>query len=279
MIPSTIWNASGISAQPLGSGPHRVLMNLWDYAHKWQQGDAEAFVWPSVDTLAARIGIGVRAVYASLATLEAEGCIRRARDAARGVIGWVLSAVRAAAVACVELEHEPELDDAQLAFAWALDEVKPEPSSTPVPECTPVHCRPVDLCTATSTEQNLNVVRDDDDAGRIWSGYEAHRIRALASSGARATRTGPAPKALRNLHASLGGTPDAWQRIEAYGRRSIELAALAVAQGRTSAPMLVACRADGREWSRDRFDAVMAWGNARTSAPAAPPMHRANCSP
>ena len=82
MIPDEIWSAQ------VPAGQHRVLLALWDHAHPWRPGDGEWFVWPSAATLAARLGLQERAVYARLADLERGGWIVRSTN--QGRLGWRL---------------------------------------------------------------------------------------------------------------------------------------------------------------------------------------------
>lgn len=114
----------------------------------------------------------------------------------------------------------------------------------------------------------MNPSADHDDASRIWLAYEAARVRMLGGR----PRTGPTPTAIRALWRELGGNADAWAKVERYGQRALELALAAKTAGRDAWPRLVECRSDGREWSRARYDAVMAWqGSAFEHKPSAPP--------
>lgn len=243
MIPTEVWRSQ------VGPGQHRVLLALWDYAHGWRQGDGEWFVWPEIGTLAAKIGIKVRALYARLAGLESAGLIAREWSADLDRYGWRLTISTAAA------EPEPECDEGQLGFAWAssgsandrapvdnLRMVEPDAAIASAQTCTPpLHERAQPSSLRTEVEQS------GDDMTRAWLAYEAERVRVLGGL----ARSGRAPETMRALVAAKG-----LAAVIEYGRRAIELAAEAVKAGAPLADKLVRCRSDGGEWSERRFSAV-----------------------
>lgn len=288
MISEQAWSASSV-----GPGPHRVLLALWDYAHGWRPGDEAWPVWPSPEALAAKLNVSRSTVYRGLTELERAGWIRRAQ--CEGGPGWLL-------LLAPEVEQRadrPSPDDAasaeQLGFHWAdpiADRLASESANDAPSVCAPPTVAAVDNSQATAAtapprrpkvrtatlrrpdspplqEQKLNSSANDDDASRIWSRYEDERVRLL---GGKRRATEP-PIGLRLLWRELGGNQAAWAEVERYGLRALELAAAAKAAGREIWPQLVACRADGREWTRKRYDAVCAWQGAAVDGPkaSAPP--------
>lgn len=141
MIPRAIWSAQ------VPPGQHRVLLALWNHAHPWREGDGEWFVWPSVASLAAMLGLQERAVYGRLADLEAGGWI--ARDTNEGRLGWRLLPSWAPKV--VGDATSPPSAGEQLGLFEALPELEPAAAGGPAgPEPTPPESAPVDdLWTAT----------------------------------------------------------------------------------------------------------------------------------
>ena len=96
MICDNAWKATAIGAKPVGPGPARLLLALWDHAHAWQPGSAPPFVSPGVEALGRKLGLGRSAVYRNLAELRRAGWLREASQDGRE--GWLLSLVPAAAV-------------------------------------------------------------------------------------------------------------------------------------------------------------------------------------
>jgi hypothetical protein len=256
-------------AAAVPSGAKAVLLGLWTYAGRWFPGDGSRFVWPSVETLAAKLGRKVRGVYASLTRLVREGWIARAWDE-RGRRGWDLHPVPVVPV----VDDEP----VQLGFAWddeapAVDAVHSggQPVEREVRVCTPLRRPCTALQSSSSTGSNHEQSSPhDDDASRIWSAYEAKRI---AEIGGRPHRGCNPPEAMQVLAAELGGGADGWLAVERYGNRAIELAAKAKAAGYERWPWLVTLRADGFEWSKKRYDATMNYQGPSVDGvkPSAPP--------
>lgn len=108
-----------------------------------------------------------------------------------------------------------------------------------------------------------------DDGIRIFRAYEQRRV---ATIGGRPARTTP-PTGIYALWRELGGTADAWKKVEQYGKRAIELCQHAIDTHDARAQDKIAWRADGNEWSSNRYRVVMAWqGNgAEPPKPAPPP--------
>lgn len=121
------------------------------------------------------------------------------------------------------------------------------------------------VATSTGTERTVSErAAHDDDALRVWLIYESERARLLGGT----ARTGAPPLALRALIAEIGV-----ERVEGYTRRSLELAASAVARGRSCAADLIAARSDGREWHLARVEAVERWREPEplVVVPSSPP--------
>lgn len=282
MIPATAWRASSIGPTRLGPGAHRVLLALWDHAHGWRPGDGEWPVYPSVAALASKLGVGTRAVYGCLTTLEATGWIRPSWIAEVKRHGWLLSTMpvqpKPAAPEAVGDAPAP-IDARQLGLPWSDNDVS-DAANEPVDNvCTTAStpaiagdrsrrppCKNVRSASSTGTE--INRSSGDDDASRIWVAYEAARVKALGSFGASPARQGPPPASMRALAAKLGGGAEGWARVEAYGRRAITLALETCRDGGNWADRGVRCREDGGEWSTKRYDAVMRW-KSQTRAPMA----------
>jgi hypothetical protein len=226
--------------QAVGVGQHRVLLALWDHAHGWRTGSGDWFVWPAVGTIATVFGLTDDAVRRCLRELTARGWIRP--DVNDGRRGWWL-------------RETPTVDPPQLEL---FASVPSEPAAVDNLGMAPDNHRAErDGCTdnhrATSsigTGRTVGTAREHDDAVRIWSLYEEFRVRLLGGT----MRDGPPPASLRALITSHGAAD-----VEAYARRAVELAASAVARGRSSAADRVAERSDGREWHPTRFAAVLAW--------------------
>jgi hypothetical protein len=110
--------------------------------------------------------------------------------------------------------------------------------------------------------------QDDDDGARarsVWNAYEIERVEILGGSPHRRAT----PSELRAIvelkryvterfSFTARTSADAWSMVERYGREAIKLAAKAVRDDVPIATRLVAARSDGREWSPERLDAVMA---------------------
>ncbi len=238
-------------AAQVGPGQKCVLLALWDFSGWRPGGDPRPFVWPSRDTLAAKLSLSRSSVDRSLRLLEADGWIVAETDGERE--GW-------------RLVPEPERSAPQLDL-FAADPVdnlgmaEPE-SSNVAPSPRNVAPKSTQPCASLPFEQHERHERaaDDDDAARLWSTYEADRARMLPSSPL--PRTGAPPLAMRALIAELG-----LPRVEAYARRSLELAADAVARDRQCAATLVLARADGREWHPKRVEAVERFPDPPREAP------------
>lgn len=268
MIPDSIW-----WALPKHPGPHRVLLLLWQYAGK----ESPAFAWPSVETLAARLRIQPRPIREALAKLEELDLVRPALEVrfANGKrserVGWRL----------FETTEECEAYDRARALDPQLDLFAGAPCGQPV-EDEPVDAEPAGQVSTNAGQVALNIgpggpeigpggphtkegsfmdrsvdlvvnvgaPEHDDDAARIWTRYERHRVQLLGGI----VRDGPPPATLRALIASHGAVV-----VEAYAVRSLELAAAARARGRHCAAELVAARSDGREWHPARLQAVASW--------------------
>lgn len=109
-----------------------------------------------------------------------------------------------------------------------------------------------------------------DEGVAIFRAYEQRRIAKL---GDRYPKRETPPMTLWNLWRELGGNTAAWRKVEAYGKRAIDIAAKAVESGHEKAGQWVKLRADGGEWAKARYDAVMAWQGAAAEPhrPSAPP--------
>lgn len=266
------------AAAPMGSGAKSVLQMLWSYASKWRPGDGPRFVWPSVETIADKLGRKIRGVYANLATLEREGWIVRTRDEL-GRKGWDLHP-QPVERAPAEPEVEPDM---QLGIAWpepgdeASNEAPPpcaqpvEKSSAPA-ELRDESCNPT--CTPVQLHPSIGVTMNHQDTAgqdslRVFRAYEAHRVATLDGPPA---RTLP-PPGLLTLWRELGGNAKAWKAVEAYGRRAIDIVAGMRDRGDPGWEQRERWRRDGGEWSRARFDAVMAYQGAAAEPqkPSAPP--------
>lgn len=306
------------------SGPKSVLQMLWSFASKWRPGDGSRFVWPSVETVAVRLGRKVRGVYANLTRLEREGWIVRDYDE-KGRKGWTLHPVAVA----------PRMQETQLGIAWPSDTAgeaansvcaadaprtidgrstddlrTPEPLDfaaevralteelrAPRPQRAAAPCvQPVERDTrcAISEEEPCNPARlevqspkrkeapmkspsNQDTVGqdslRVFRSIEQYRVARLGTTIGGPARPYPKGDGLIRLWRELGANAKAWKLIEQYGRRAIDLAALAVEQGADNATKLVKWRSDGGEWDRARYDAVMRWqgAGAEPCTPSAPP--------
>ena len=280
MICETVWRCAAISER-IGSGCKVVLLALWDHAFGWRPGDGEWFVWPSIDTLVSKLGIARSTVYRALCELRRSGWIRE--EIHDGHSGWWLSIMPLGSAVEPAIQHD---EDQQLGFSWNDDRTS-EAANAPVdiPVDSPV--APAAICPATATnlssfgarppsiehkKNRPSACTTDDDASRIWSAYEALRVRRLGGK----ERQVRAPESLRALARHLGGDAAAWAKVEAYSVRSIELAAQAKAAGRLTWPKLVEWRSDGGEWLPKRYDATMAYqgptvDGVKASAPPPPP--------
>lgn len=289
VIPNAAW-----SVLPQHPGPHRVLLLLWQFSGWRPEVDEPAFAWPSIDTLAERLAIRPRAVRDALAKLRELGYVREAREhrLARGRRdereGWRLFESPAAAE---DFDREQAAASQMELFAGAPGEAvdnlcTTEHAATDLPaqvstERAQVRTKPcageheigpgehrskdrdgVELVIASVVNVGAPE-HDDDDAAKIWRDYEAQRVAMLGGT----LRDGPPPASLRTLIDSHGAPA-----VAAYATRAIELAAAAVARGRSSAPNRVAERSDGREWHPGRLAAVMAWREPDTPAVAAAPI-------
>lgn len=289
MIPDSAWGVL-----PQHPGPNRLLLLLWQFSG-WRPGaDEPPFAWPSIDTLAGRLKVRARTVREAIAKLVELGYIRDAREhrVAAGRRdereGWRLFEDPADAAAFdAEAAAVAQLDLFAGSAAPVDNSVDTEPSATDEPAQVRTISAQVrtDSCAgapeigagAPTTKEGAGVELiferplsegppNDDDASRIWSTYEADRARMLPSSPR--PRTGPPPLALRALIAEIGIAA-----VELYARRSLELAADAVARDRQCAATLVLARADGHEWHPKRVAAVAAYPDppAAASAPRPPP--------
>ena len=273
MIPDSAWGAL-----PQHPGPNRLLLLLWQFSG-WKPGGDPPFAWPSVDTLACRLRLRARTVREGLEKLRELGYIRPAvecriangrRDEREG---WRLFEDPADAAAFdIEAAAQSQLDlfagsaahvdnsvDGEAAATDGAAQVRTESAQVRTSDGAgapkigagapnhPYSGAGVEL--ASELVVSVGPPPDDDDASRIWSTYEADRARMLPSSSP--PRTGPPPLALRALIAEIG-----LPRVEAYARRSLELAADAVARDRLCAATLVLARHDGREWHVARVEAV-----------------------
>ncbi len=272
-------------------------MMLWKYAAKWYPGDGPRFVWPSVATLADKLGRKLRGVYANLATLERGGWIVRDWDE-RGRRGWSLNPIPV----------PPATPEMQLGFAWD-DGPPPDPANdsmnaddfrteagrladdlrTPLPldrggeircgesveravrDCTPVQqsCTPVQLPKRKVEEEMNNQSEPGREMLRIFHAYEQHRTTTLGGPEARRLF----PPGMHTLWRELGGNASALKKLEAYGKRAIELAAKCKAEGTPGWEERVRWRSDGGEWSMKRYTAVMSWQGAAAEPckPTPPP--------
>lgn len=173
MIPDEIWSAQ------VPAGQHRVLLALWNHAHPWRPGDGEWFVWPSAATLAARLGLQERAVYARLADLERGGWITRSTN--QGRLGWRLRVGEPPAPEAAAPAAEPEqlglfgpgeTSTAQAARSPSVDNLctPPTPDCTnQQDDCTVVHSLPLQ-------EQKSEQKRA---AARTFVDYERQRAATL----------------------------------------------------------------------------------------------------
>lgn len=262
MIPLVIWSAP--STVKLGPAPHRVLLALWDFAHRWTEGAGSWFVFPSVERIAAKLGIKARAIYANLRELAGLGLIER--ETAGNRTGWRLHLRPMLRV----VEPAPaDVDGNQLALTFPEAPIDladaPAPELAPEPIARPDNATVHGCALASSTGTEIEPPRGGDSADAVWSDYERDRCAALGGT----RRTGAAPASLHRLWQQLGATPEAWGKIREYGRRAIAAAVAARVRPLRIAPQLERWRADGREWARERFDAVMS-GTVAPSLPAAP---------
>lgn len=273
MIPAAAWRAPSIGPK-IGPGPHRLLLALWDHDHRWRPGHGTGFAFPSHDALAAKLGVARSTVYRGLVELERAGWIRAGRSPELGRQGWHLLTEPTA-----QRDALPEAATAgageQLALTWGADDEPAAKNTSAAPSLPPPPASDPNLRIVASEGsespplQGTEVKHHDDDASRIWARYERERVAQLGAYGAAPLRSGPPPRAMHALAASLGGD---WSAVERYGLTAIELAAAWCARGLDLAAPAVAWRADGLEWTRKRYDRTMAKADASRGAvlPAAP---------
>lgn len=107
------------------------------------------------------------------------------------------------------------------------------------------------------------------DLLRIFHAYEQHRHTALGGPEPRRT----VPASMVSLWQELGGNGAASKKLAEYGRRAIEIAAKMKADDAPGWQERARWRSDGGEWSKKRYDAVMAWqgAGAEPCRPSPPP--------
>jgi len=254
MLPKSAWSASDRAKwgkQAAGVGQHRVLMALWDHAHGWREGDGDWFVWPSIDTICAHLGVKRSAVYHALAELRRRGWLEPAWNG--GHRGWWLLPVPIDRTSGAQLDlFASEPDAVGAVDNLGTDEIAASESPdwrSRIPDCA----------SSTGTKKEPPA---DDDTTRAWLDYEVERVRALGGS----VRCTAAPESMRALVVARG-----LPAVIAYGRRAIELAAEAVACGAPLAEKLVKCRSDGGEWSERRLAAVAAFQSTTVPRPIVMP--------
>jgi hypothetical protein len=288
VIHDNAWRAPAVGVDPVGPAPARLLLALWDHAWDWRPGAAPPFVFPGVEALGMKLGIGRTAVYRALAELRDAGWIRE--DSQDGRAGWTLALMPKCARAVEEETH----DEMQLGFAWPTqEEIEMPANNTPKPVdnvCTdhdaeaasipdvgnPPSARRDSLLSRKHASNHPRSGRGStsspppDEGVRIFRDYERRRVAKL---GDRYTLRTTPPMTLWNLWRELGGNAAAWKLVEAYGKRAIDIAAKAVEAGHEKADQWVKLRADGGEWSKARYDAVMAWQGAAAEPhkPTPPP--------
>lgn len=280
MLPDPIWRAQ------LNPGPHRILLALWDYAG-WRPGcgDTWAFVWPSVETIASKLGTTASTVYRGLAQLRREGWIAQAQEQvkSKGVTttraGWRLFLEPKGTDDPDAKRRQwpgdgPEQGEISFPAGAGGDTTAEDPSSENsegregsfATSRQKIRDLRNPILTGSGSEPSRNVAapakHDDDDEGRIWSEYEEARVRMLGGEH-RGVATAPRRAAIRSLIRAVadtlgGNRAAALSKVRRYALGSLETTAAAVRGKRDCATRLVAARADGREWSFERYQATMA---------------------
>lgn len=123
----------------------------------------------------------------------------------------------------------------------------------------------------------------DDDGGifatarQSWDRYEVIRHRELGGMPPRTATRGDLRKLLdlrvfvrSRFDATVKCDADAWAMIDGYGKAAVELAREARAADRPIAHKLVGARCDGREWTPERLEAVLARVDFRPRVAAVP---------